>query len=182
MPWRRLPILVLALAWPLSAVPITYGSNLYNGIPVVGTIHQPNGQPSNPIGAVYYWFFADAGSSVTVTGTRLSYHYDMSLWVFSGLYSDTSAFGTNFSTAHPGYITFGDDEIPSPGPYGDPLVTFSAPSTGFYTVAVTNFASSGVPPYEFQVVATGVSAIPEPQTWGLLALGLAALALRRRYR
>jgi len=167
---------------PLSAVPITYTATLYDGIPVIGTISQPNGEPSNPVGAVYYSFFANVGASVTVTGARLSGPYDMSFWVLQGLYTDTNVFGSDLSSL--GYIAFGDDQLPPnlPGPYGDPRVTFVAPSTGFYTVAVTNFASNGTPPYDFRLTATGISeaTIPEPGTWTLAALGLLALFARRR--
>lgn len=177
-------VLSLAFALPLSAVPITYTATLYDAVPVIGTISQPNGQASNPVGAVYYSFFANVGASVTVTGARLSGPYDMAFWVFSGLFTDTAQFGASFSTGHPNYIAFGDDQLPPniPGPYGDPQVIFNAPSTGFYTVAVTNFLSNGTPPYEFRLTATGVSSseIPEPGTWGLIGLGIAAVALMRR--
>lgn len=185
MSWRILCILVLLCAGlPLGAVPITYTATLYDGVPVIGSISQPNGQPSNPVGAVYYSFYANVGASVTVTGARLSGPYDMAFWVYSGLYSDTSAFGAGFSTSHPNYIAVGDDQLPPniPGPFGDPRVFFSAPTTGFYTVAVTNFASSGTPPYDFRLTATGISSaeIPEPGTWALIGLGLAGLAVLRR--
>lgn len=185
MTWRRfLPLIAFFPLLPLSAVPITYTETLYDGIPVIGTISQPNSEPSNPIGAVYYSFLANAGAVVTVTGARLSGPYDMAFWVFAGLFSDTSAFGAGFDVSHPSFIGFGDDDLPPniPGPFGDPQVTFIAPSPGFYTVAVTNFASNGAPPYDFRLTATGISeaAIPEPGTWTLTALGVFALYLRRR--
>lgn len=175
--------LLLLSALPLCAVPIIYTATLYDGVPVAGTIYQPNGQPSNPVGAVYYSFFANAGASVTVTGARLSGPYDMAFWVLQGLFADTDVFGGDLASL--GYIDIGDDELPPnlPGPFGDPRSTFIAPSTGFYTVAVTNFASGGTPPYDFLLTATGISeaAIPEPGTLGLAAIGLLALlAIRRR--
>lgn len=153
-------------------------------MPVTGTISQPNGQYSNPAGAVYNSFYATAGSSVTVTGRRLSGPYDMSFWVLEGLYSDTDVFGGNLGSL--GHIDVGDDELSPnvPGPYGDPQVTFVAPTTGAYTVAVTNYARNGTPPYDFTLEATGISeaAIPEPATAVLAGIGLLCLALVRRRR
>lgn len=149
---------------------------------MIGTISQPNGQPNNPVGAVYYAFHANAGASVTVTGARLSGPYDMSFYVLPGTYTDTDVFSGDLSSL--GYIDFGDDDLPAniPGPFGDPQVSFVAPSSGFYTVAVTNFASNGTPPYEFRLTATGVSLaeIPEPAAFTLVGLGLLALAAARR--
>ncbi len=184
MTWRRLVLLILAccVALPVGAVPIIYTATLFDGIPVIGTISQPNGQPSNPVGAVYYAFYATAGASVTVTGARLSGPYDMSFWVLPGLYADTDVFGGNLGGS--GAFGFGDDQLPPniPGPYGDPQVSFVAPYPGFYTVAVTNFASNGTPPYQFRLTATGIALaeIPEPGAFTLVGLGLLALAARRR--
>lgn len=183
MTWRSLFLLfVCCPLLPLGAVPIIYTATLYGGIPVIGSISQPNDEPSNPVGAVYYSFYANAGASVTVTGARLSGPYDMSFYILEGLYSDTDVFNGDLSSL--GYIGAGDDDLPPniPGPYGDPQVSFSAPSTGFYTVAVTNYASNGTPPYDFRLTAAGISeaAIPEPGTWTLAALGLLALFSRRR--
>jgi len=183
MTWRSLlPVLVLCSALCASAVPIFYADVLSDGVLVTGSISQPNGHPDDPVGAVYYAFYANAGASVTVTGRRLSGPYDMSFWVLQGLFADTNVFGGDLGSL--GYIAFGDDELPPniPGPYGDPQVSFIAPATGYYTVAVTNFLSDGTPPYDFNLVATGISsaAIPEPTTVALTGLGLLALALTRR--
>ncbi|MGQ9918714.1 MAG: PEP-CTERM sorting domain-containing protein [Bryobacteraceae bacterium] len=151
---------------------------------MTGTIYQPNGHHRDPVGAVYYSFYATAGTSVTVTGRRLSGPYDMSFWVLEGSYSDTDVFGGSLPSL--GYIAFGDDQLSPnvPGPYGDPQVTFVAPTTGAYTVAVTNYYSNGTPPYDFTLKATGVSeaAIPEPATTVPAGIGLLWLALVRRRR
>lgn len=174
----------LFIALPAAAVPILYSDVLSDGVPVTGTIYQPNGHEDDPVGAVYYSFYATAGSSVTVTGRRLSGPYDMSFWVLEGLYSDTDVFGGYLGSL--GSIDFGDDQLPAnvPGPYGDPQVSFVAPTTGAYTVAVTNYASNGTPPYDFTLEATGISeaAIPEPATAVLAGIGLLCLGWVRRRR
>ena len=97
----------------------------------------------------------------------------------SVLYTDTTDFGGIF----PGpavFSVFGDDEDPAPGPFGDPHVAFIAPLTGNYTIAVTNFQSAGTPPYDFDLVARGITGVPEPSTYAMMGLGIAALGLLRR--
>ncbi len=184
--WRStilaVALLLIAVVTPSAAVPIVYADFLSDGVTVVGSISQPNGQPANPVGAVYYAFYANAGASVTIIGRRLDGPYDMSFWVLQGLFADTDAFGGNL--ANLGYIDFGDDQLPPnvPGPFGDPYSSFTAPSSGFYTVAVTNYASTGTPPYSFELTATGISAaaIPEPSALALTGCGVLALAILRR--
>lgn len=175
--------LVVGLFACAQAAPIVYNGQLFDGVPVVGVTTQPNANPSNPVGAQYYFFFANAGDPITIFGDRLDGGFDMSFWVLSGLYADTNDFGGSF----PGgaaFSDFGDDEdFPNiPGPFGDPRSIFNAPFTGFYTVAVTNFLSSGSPPFDFRLQANGVSLVPEPASiagWGLIG-GLGLLFARRR--
>jgi hypothetical protein len=165
------------------AVPITYEDTLSDGVTVAGVNNQPAGEESNPVGAEYYRFFANAGSNVTVWGDRLAGHFDMSFWIFQGVYADTSDFGAAFPGAQgANLIDFGDDDDPPniAGPFGDPRSVFVAPVTGFYTIAVTNFLSNAGPPNPFELTATGIVNVPEPGTALLIGLGLAGFAFARR--
>lgn len=170
---------ICAFSAPVSASPIVYAGTLIDGVPQNGVNTQAPGSQTTTGGATYYNFFATAGDLVNLFGDRLAGHYDMSLGVWSGLYADTNDlafFDANF-------IAFGDDQDPPniPGPFGDPNVSFIAPLTGWYTVAVTNFLSNAGPPNPFSLQVNGNT--PEPATmavFGLLAAG--AFGMRRRLK
>jgi hypothetical protein len=167
-------IVCTVAARPTHADLIVYTGQLSPGVPFPGTISEFAGF-DDPTTAVYYSFRATAGSLVDAFGDRLEADYDMSWWVFQGLFANTSAFAgglsSGFDSSDPGFIAFGDDEDDPniPGPFRDPHTTFVAPTTGFYTIAVTNFASglSDDGFFDFQVTATGINpptaaAVPEP--------------------
>jgi cyclic lactone autoinducer peptide len=187
---RRIMIclaMVVAASAAATAAPIVYQQPEMppgaQNVPGVNT--QTSGNAGNPVGATYHYFYATAGTQITLNGDRLRGPYDMSFWVFSGLFNDTNQFGGSFDAGDPGFIDFGDDEDPAniPGPFGDPRTVFNAPTTGFYTIAVTNFASGDnltQNPYNLDIL--GNVASPEPLSiavfGGLLAVG--GLAARRR--
>jgi hypothetical protein len=170
---------MLATATAAEAVPIVYLGQLNPGVPVAGVNTQVQSSESDPVGADYWSFHATAGSAVTLIGERSALHYDMSMWVFQGLFADTNDFGASFDLGDAPFADFGDDENPDPGPFGDPQIVFNAPVTGFYTVAVTNFLSSQGPPNPYTLEARGVSA-PEPGLLALLGMGVAGLVRARR--
>ena len=173
-------VAALVATMTANASPIVY-QFIPPGATVPGTITQPNGNPSNPVGAVYYSFFANAGAVVTVTGARVDSGFDMSFWLFSGLFADTTNFGPSFDAGDAPFAQFRDDEISHPGPFGDPLFSGPVPFTGFYTVAVTNFLSDGTgPPFNFTLNIQGNLNIPEPAT--LAVFGGIALAGAFGYR
>jgi hypothetical protein len=183
---RAFALVVAAALLPAlaSATPITYVATLQDGVTETGVNSQAPGGQVDPEGAVYYRFFADAGSLVDIFADRLVGHYDPAFWIFQGLFADTAAFGGSFDAGDPGFIDFGDDEdAPNvAGPFGDPHSVFVAPVSGWYTVAVVNFASSAGPPNPFEITATGIENVnvPEPGTVLLLGAGLAGLAVLRR--
>ena len=171
------------------SAPVAVTGGLIEGVVSYGAVDTTatlNGIDSS---LVDYWYFqADAGLDYTVTGTRTDEGYDMAFWLFEGLINDDSVFGTTLSVDDPGFIALGDDEIDPPvGPFGDPQVTFTAASTSFYTLIVTNYLSAGDPGtdglWDYSVVFGETPApIPVPASLPLLAGSLAGLWGVRRAR
>jgi hypothetical protein len=176
---------VVALAARSEAAPIVYHGQLQPGVPVLGINTQGTSNQSNPVGADYWQFYAVAGANVSIDGDRQAGHYDMSFWVLFGTFADTNDLGATFDSGDSSFTLFADDDTGPAigGPFGDPLANFIAPSTGFYTVAVTNFLSGAAPPNPYQLTAAGVTAaVPEPASMFLLGSGITSLIAARRRR
>jgi hypothetical protein len=182
--------LSVVAAGQAAAEPIAYTGELQNRTAAFGAV-SPLGEFNSPESELsdYWRFSATAGASMLVFALRTEPAFDPALWVFSGTISDTSHFAGGFSAAidelDPGFLAFADDEIPFDfGPFDDPLTRLIAPSTGPYTIIVTN-ASSGPDdgdgrfPY---VILASASPVPEPATLGVLGLGVLGAAAARRHR
>jgi hypothetical protein len=174
-----------------AADPITYDGTLpFGGGTLPGAIGV--GDNNDARLADYWRFWATAGDSVTVLVERVDTALDPSQWIFSGLYGDTGdallTAGDHFfgvgETAT--FIDYADDEMSDPGPFGDPLSIFTAPVTGWYTVAVSEFLSGALPTddgdYDYEITVRGITGrpVPEPTLLVLLACGACGVTLSRR--
>jgi T1SS-143 domain-containing protein len=152
-----------------------------NNIPTTGS----SGSASSSLSDRWV-FFAEAGQQVTVHVARGEGAFDPALWVFSGRMDDENSVGASLDGSDPRYIGSADDTVEPaiPGPWADPQLTFTAPTSGYYTVFVTNVASSaddgdGVFPYTISVrgnapLPKGVHAVVDEDDLAGKGLGDAA--------
>ena len=189
---KRFALLVMfcLTALPAFALPISYNAILTNNVAVAGEI-SPAASPTGTATAQYFSFYTDGGlQQVSITGTRIDYGYDMAMWILSGLYTDTDQLGPNFSAGMANFVAFRDDDVAPPGGFnGDPRF-LGILGAGWYTVAVTNFASVGVGGednlFDFSLLATNIggggngASIPEPTAMLLLGIGMLAMVVARR--
>lgn len=190
--------MLLGLQLDAAADPLNYEGTLSNGgtgsgeLPLDSTVYDATK-------ADYWAIWATAGDTVTVTVDRIDGELDPIEFVFVGAFDFTNdplltGGGTYFDFGSPAYVGMGDDENPPavPGPWGDPMFTFVAGTTGWYTVAVTSFISGPVPlddkDYDYQFTVRGNTGDPnyqpnpEPGTIVLLSGALAAAGAWRRRR
>ncbi len=143
--------------------------------PQVGSVPSGN-NVDNSANWEYFRFSGEQGESRTVTVRRIDQGLDPAFAVWEGLASDTAEFSSIFNDGNTlRQIAFADDEIGTPGPFGDPRSRFLLPSTGDYTLGVTSFLSEdSSEPFAYRV--------PEPLTLlgSLAAIGMGVL-LKREY-
>ena len=138
---EAISIIVDPVDEPAPEAPEEYTGALVPGTSATGQV-SALGLPgsSDPTLSDYWLFEANAGDSVTIEVHRNEHDLDPSFWIFEGVVDEVDL-GPTIDFSDPGVIDFADDEIPHPGPFGDPHLTFTAPSTGLYTAIVTNYAS-----------------------------------------
>jgi len=180
--------LALALASGLAlADPINYIDTLSDGEVGTGFVVLPPDGNGNDNPETWEWwnFYAQAGDFITVDVDRTEPNPDMvSATFFAGnsLPTDSSPMTTITGGIGPSGTTFvasGDDDEDDSfgGPWGDPLYSFTAASTGWYAVVVGNFLGDGSGGY--QIVVSGQT--PAPGS-AIALLGVGGLAMTRRRR
>lgn len=170
-----------------SADPINYLDTLSHGEVRTGFITLPGDGNGNDNPETWHWynFYAMAGDFITVDVDRLEANPDMvSATHYAGaiLPTDSAPMTTITGGIGPAgtvWVAGGDDDEDDGfgGPWGDPLYSFNATSTGWYTVVVGNFLGLGGGNY--QIVVTGQTPTPGSAV-ALLGVGGLAMARRRR--
>ncbi len=163
---------LLSLPGLANAGPILYQADLTAGDSVAGTVE------NDTIGALdrfsYWRFEANAGDQIDVMVNRSERDHDPVMWIWFGLFSDTTELGA------PQFLA--DDEIAVLGPFGDPREQFTA-QAGVYTVGIYDHSAArtrceGL--CDFQISVTGSTAsVPEPPATTMLVLGLLSLGILR---
>ena len=180
------PALVAGLT-AAHATPISYEGVLSPGVAASGDVGGFSWFLNEGSGVDFWQFSASAGSNVTLRVDRLNGNLDPALSFYKGTTSaDTSAFNSAASFGGLTFIGSLDDENP---PFvgvanfsGDPFGTFAIGTTGLYTVAVggSDSTDSGMYPYRITMSVNGVNAVPEPSTYLMLTIGIAAIGWARR--
>jgi hypothetical protein len=177
--------LAIAVLAPAHAVPVVYEGTLTAGAAVTGSV-SGNGWETETAAGVDFWRFSGtAGQSFSVAASRLSPGLDPALTLYFGTTSaDASLFLHDADWGGLVFLRIADDETTVPaGPGGDPrLSNFALPFTGLYTIAIGGFSSNGDGPFSYSMVTSQVAAIPEPETFALMAMGLGVLGFVQRRR
>lgn len=158
------------------AAPVAYEGTLTLGAAVTGSVGGFSYFLDDGPNVDFWRILLNAGQSYSIRGTRLNNNLDPAFDLYFGVTTaDTSEFIDQTSWGGLTLIASADDEVANPGPGGDPLLTFVAPSTGLYTVAIGGFNSTDAGQYPYSLAA-----VPVPGTALLLLPGLIGLRLTRR--
>ncbi len=142
----------------------------------------------------WFTFSANAGDALTLDVNRtVNGNMDPIAYVHFGnaIGGDTNLVpdAGNLTALGGVFILAADDTTAPaiPGPFGDPFAQFVAPSTGVYTVIVSNFFGNQIGPderYHFEIAVTGSTAaiVPLPSAGLATLAGLGIVAGRRRRR
>lgn len=132
---------------------------------------------------VDFWSFAGiAGQQVSIQGTRLDAGLDPTLDLYFGVTTaDDALFRPGQTWGGLQFLATSDDVVdPASGPFGDPLLSFfRLPTTGNYTVAIGGSGSDAEGPYGYRL---SVLAVPEPETWATMLMGIGLLGAWQRRR
>jgi len=172
----------LILSQTAQAAPITY-IQLPNGLTIPVSPLVPGNNTNTPANWSYFSIAGIAGDVVTITGLRTNLEVDPAFGVWNGLEPDTANYTNLFSNSlNYSILASADDEIPSPGPWGDPTATFTLPSTGSYAVAFASFASATpTAPFTYTIGVSGLSSSPVPGPLPLFGT-MAAFGYSRKLR
>lgn len=186
-------ITVGMIATTAQAATITYVGDLTSGVLMTSAgVHRNDAITPATWDIGNLWTLAvNAGDVVTVVARRLS-NFDPIMSVWQGVETDTAAYtGYYASSAHSTLIGSDDDTLPAnvrgSARFGDPKLTFTAATTGLYTVGVFGLGSGRRnADYTYSVQATGatgnVSPVPLPASMTLILAALGGLGLVARRR
>lgn len=139
------------------AAPVSYTGLLEGSGSVAGSV--PEASIGNPAVWDYYCFWGNSGDAVTLFGERTDEGADMAMTLFHGVTNKSDDLtATSSGQAGLTWVAFRDDEVPNPGPFGDPLYDEALPSNGRYTLGVYEFlGDTATPDYNLQHTGLGQS-------------------------